>query len=564
MQDTELIEKIAHLEEREKSNTKRINEHDEQIKELSNVYVALTKVDVKISNVEKDVSEIKETVEKSKEQKGMKWDKLIDYLFYAILAFALFKLRIKIKKEELIMKDKKFLTIISIITMLIVMFSVFVFSDDKELQKEVIEKVTDTVTDIATYEMTDEEIDNLATTEIIEQTEEQENAQEQEIEGEGFELQSEEIAYEGDRARSWNIELGDYKALTYYSQIDSRWSNKMYSSVNDRSQTIGTSGCGPTSAAMVVTACKGAITPDMMSDLFVRYGYRSANNGTYWSAFRAVADEFNIGYTETSDIQRALQLLQNNNYVVCSVGNGLFTTGGHFIVLVGIDGDTIKIYDPYLYSGKFETSTRRGKVTVSGNTVYCSVENFKNYANAKGFFAYAHDGNVVVNNTQTVATANYTRYVNAKSGLNVRNAPNGARISGLVNKTRVTVAETSGSWSRITSPVSGWVSSNYLTSYTTTTIQKTKITGYTTGRYKVTKVSKNSVLNVRYGASTKYSAKTWRQLSTNARSQNGRLGNYYANGYKNGVVFNAIKIVNNEWALTSSGYVNLKYCVKMN
>ena len=74
--------------------------------------------------------------------------------------------------------------------------------------------------------------------------------------------------------------------------------------------------------------------------------------GTYWSAYRAVADEFNIGYTETSDIQKALQLLQNYNYVICSVGNGLFTTGGHYIVIYGIDGDTLKIYDPYLYSRK--------------------------------------------------------------------------------------------------------------------------------------------------------------------------------------------------------------------
>lgn len=126
----------------------------------------------------------------------------------------------------------------------------------------------------------------------------------------------------------------------------------MYSSINNPSQTIGTSGCGPTSAAMVVTACKGTITPDVMADLFVRYGYRSANSGTYWSAFRAVADEFNIGYTETSDIQRALQLLQNNNYVVVSCGNGLFTTGGHFIVLTELNGDTITVYDPYLYSRK--------------------------------------------------------------------------------------------------------------------------------------------------------------------------------------------------------------------
>ena len=53
------IEKIIETEQRSKSNTKRLDEHDEQIKELSNVYVALTKVDDKVTNVENDVGEIK-------------------------------------------------------------------------------------------------------------------------------------------------------------------------------------------------------------------------------------------------------------------------------------------------------------------------------------------------------------------------------------------------------------------------------------------------------------------------------------------------------------------------
>ena len=128
-----------------------------------------------------------------------------------------------------------------------------------------------------TYEMTEKEIEELPTTEIIEQTEEQENELEQEVESEAFELQG-EIAYEGDRARTWNVELGDYAGLTYYSQIDSRWSAKMYSSVGNASQTIGSSGCGPTSAAMIVTACRGSITPDLMADLFVKHGFRFANN----------------------------------------------------------------------------------------------------------------------------------------------------------------------------------------------------------------------------------------------------------------------------------------------
>lgn len=161
-------------------------------------------------------------------------------------------------------------TIITVIMMCVILFTVFAFSDDKELQKEVVEQITDTVTDIATYEMTNEEIEQLPSTEIVEQTEEQENTQEQEVEDEAFELQG-EIAYEGDRATTWDVELGDYKGLTYYSQLDSRWSGKMYSSVGSNSQTIGSSGCGPTSAAMIVTATKGTITPDTMADLFVKY-----------------------------------------------------------------------------------------------------------------------------------------------------------------------------------------------------------------------------------------------------------------------------------------------------
>ena len=446
-------------------------------------------------------------------------------------------------------------TIISIIMMCVILVTVFAFSDDKELQKEVVEQITNTVTDIAIYEMSEEDIKELPSTEIIEQTTEDENLQEQEVEDEGFELQG-EIAYEGDGATTWDVELGDYKGLTYYSQIDSRWSGKMYSSVGDSSQTIGTSGCGPTSASMIVTACKGTITPDIMSDLFVKYGYRSANNGTYWSAFRAVADEFNIGYQETSNVDIAINLLRNNNYVVVSVGNGLFTTGGHFIVLVGIEGDTITVYDPYLYAGKFETSTRRGKATVDGNKVYVSVDNFKRYANFKGAFCYAYNGEIKENNAQPVVTSNYTRYVNAKIGLNVRNAPNGYRIGGLNNKTKVIVAETNGSWSRIVSPINGWVSSNYLTTSTNNT--KTKIYGYTTGNYKVNA----SVLNVRYGAGTNYKAKNYSQLTPNARSQNSRLGNYYTNGLRRGVI-TTVTQVKNGWGKTPSGWISLAYCTKL-
>ena len=407
--------------------------------------------------------------------------------------------------------------------------------------------------EIQFYEMTEEEIIELKTAEIIEQNEIDEQNLEQEVEDEGFELQG-DIAYEGDKARSWNVTLGNYKGLTYYSQIDNRWRNKRYSSTGNASQTIGSSGCGPTSASMIVTACKGAITPDVMSDLFVKYGYRSANNGTYWSAFRAIADEFDIGYSETTNFQRAIELLRNNNYVVASVGNGLFTTGGHIIVLTAIDGDTIKIYDPYLYAGKFETSTRRGKVTVVENTVYVSVQNFRNYANAKGFFCYKHDENIQENNVKPVVVQPYTRYVKANGGLNIRSSPNGNRIGAIRNGEQITVYETSGNWSRI--GAGKWVSSDYLVSSTYNYTNNELGEKYSVGRYRVTA----SVLNVRNGPSTNYSSKRYYQLSSNARLQNRRLGGE-CNGYRRGVVFTVSKIINN-WGYSPSGWVCLDYCYK--
>ena len=406
---------------------------------------------------------------------------------------------------------------------------------------EVINELKDYIT---TYNMSNEEIEELPSTEIIEQTEVDEKNLEQEVESEAFEEQG-EIAYNGSSEYP-SISLGNYTGLAYYSQIDSRWKNHVYTAIGDNSQTIGTSGCGPTSAAMIVTAIKGTITPDEMGDLFVQYGYRSANSGTYWSAFRWVADVFDIEYQETTNIDTAIELLKNNNYVVCSVANGLFTSGGHFIVLTEINGDIITVYDPYLYAGKFDTSTRRGKATVDGNKVYVSVDNLKKYANFRGAFAYKHSGNVQ-ENTSTVTTSSYTRYVNVNTRLNVRNSIWGTVVDKLYDGDKVTVYETSGNWARIGD--NRWVCADYLISYNNT--------GYTTGNYTVTA----SLLHVRIGPSTSYSIKNYRQLTSNARSQNINKGNYYANGLLRGVNV-TVSQVNGNWGKIPSGWICLNYCRK--
>lgn len=93
MQDTDLIEKVAHLEEREKSNTKRIDEHDERLEKLEKTYSIMEKMDYRMGKVESAVEKIDQKldnkVSEDDKAKGKKWDKLVDYIFYSVLAVIL-------------------------------------------------------------------------------------------------------------------------------------------------------------------------------------------------------------------------------------------------------------------------------------------------------------------------------------------------------------------------------------------------------------------------------------------------------------------------------------------
>ena len=386
---------------------------------------------------------------------------------------------------------------------------------EKEKQNIIITNETQEI-----VEETIEKVDNgedISTTEIIESSEEEEVdiTDEGALETDAV-IEQENISYNGDSTGDGLSLLGAYQGLTYYSQADSRWASVMYSSIGDSSQTMKSSACGPTSAAIVVSSSKGAILPTTMANLAVANGYRTSNNGTAWAYFPFVADnvDFNEYYT-TSSFNTAMEYLKTDKdkdgnadyYIVCSCGSGLFTSGGHYIALVANNGGTITVYDPYLYSGKFNTASRRNAgVVVSGNSAFVSESSFKNYANYRYFWIFSNDkgsGNSNKNtNTENTTSVNYTRYVATQSSnLNVRTGAWGTVITSLRKGTEVTVVETDGAWSRITSPVNGWVSTGYLSSTSPTgEITTTTTSGMpTSGTVRV-----NTSLNVRTGPGTQY------------------------------------------------------------
>ncbi len=413
-------------------------------------------------------------------------------------------------------KEKIFSYILVLLTIFILFFSIYInYKQTGQIDTNKLEEAVQIISD-------EIKVLNMSSTEIPKLTENDEQTLEvQEVEDESFELQG-DIAYEGD-AKHWNLHTDDNPQLTYISQIDNRWRYYPYTLTGNSSQTIGSSGCGVASAAMIIDSIKGYVDIRTLADVFVENGYRSPNNGTYWSAYRAVADEFDIDYAETSYLDRAIELLQSDYYIIASCGNGLFTTGGHYIVIYGIEGNTLKIYDPYLYSGKFETSTRRGKVTVSGNTVYCSVDNFRKYANYKQFFCYGYDANSVEKENKTTAittqnvisditNTNYQVKITASS-LRIRQGASTSysQIGSYLKNRIVTILAVSNNWGKTND---GWICLDY-TSRDIDTINLTNNAGQTKKLARTMTLYSNSNLT---GKKYNYKANTTIRILKNINS----------------------------------------------
>lgn len=149
-----------------------------------------------------------------------------------------------------------------------------------------------------------------------------------------------------------------FKQPVDYKQYDSRWSKIPYTSTGNKSQTIGSSGCGPTACADVLaTLVSEKITPVSVAQYFVSAGFRTPNQGTSWAAFPWAAKKYGLVCKQTSSIDTAKKYLASGGYVVCSMSNGYWTTGGHYICAWKYD-------DNYMYAND-PASAKRTKQTLT-------------------------------------------------------------------------------------------------------------------------------------------------------------------------------------------------------
>lgn len=183
-------------------------------------------------------------------------------------------------------------------------------------------------------------------------------------------------------------------SVVYFSQEDSRWRNVLYTITGNKTQTIGTSACGPTCMAMVISSLTGkTVLPTTTANYAVESGYRTANSGTSWGYYKDIASKYGLFCEETTSLDVAKSALREGKLVIASMRPGHFTGGGHYILLVGIqdkDGTTwINVHDPNMDNKKYGSDGLINQGTRDDGKVTAKEIVFKNEAKRYWIFDVA-------------------------------------------------------------------------------------------------------------------------------------------------------------------------------
>ena len=125
----------------------------------------------------------------------------------------------------------------------------------------------------------------------------------------------------------------------YFNQGDGAWNQNGY--------CIAKAGCGPTSMAVVITSLTGKwVTPLDTAIWGYQHGFYS-REGSAHEMIPAMAAAYGLRCQGVgTDYQAIKKALKAGKPVVCLMGPGYFTRGGHFMVLVAIDNnDCVTVAD---------------------------------------------------------------------------------------------------------------------------------------------------------------------------------------------------------------------------
>lgn len=133
-----------------------------------------------------------------------------------------------------------------------------------------------------------------------------------------------------------------------YKQYDGRWGGLPYAG-----ETISGAGCGPTSCSDII----GDIDPAATAGWLTLHGFAAYRSGTYWEGIPAVLNAYGVkasqmnfvslyGVKSSAVFDAFKRHIQAGGTGVLLMGRGRFTSGGHYIAIVGYADSKYLVYDP--------------------------------------------------------------------------------------------------------------------------------------------------------------------------------------------------------------------------
>lgn len=130
-----------------------------------------------------------------------------------------------------------------------------------------------------------------------------------------------------------------------FLQWDPRWGYVPYGD----DSCIALSGCGPTCLAMVLYYLTGdeSLTPDLFGEYSMENDYYLSGTGTLWALLEDTAPLYGVAVSQPDKSEEEMKTaLDQGGILICSMGPGDFTAGGHFVVVYGYDQEGFLINDP--------------------------------------------------------------------------------------------------------------------------------------------------------------------------------------------------------------------------
>ncbi len=167
--------------------------------------------------------------------------------------------------------------------------------------------------------------------------------------------------------------------MKYYNQRN--YPQVSYPSQAYPEESIANAGCGPVACSMLVeNLTEEGFPPIEAAEYALEVGSRD-NEGTDMKILGPrVAERFGFSYHEGNDIDEVIDFLsREKGFVIANSGGdeedytGIFTQGGHYILLTAAKGRVIEVLDPSLYPDKFIKTGRKEKVFWVGDRIYCDA-----------------------------------------------------------------------------------------------------------------------------------------------------------------------------------------------